>query len=268
MALTAILNDLSLEELFALLDSGKRTGGLKVSGGGRECFLELAGGQFAVEAASSGDAIVATATDLINVLETGVERAEFTPVAGGPAGADEGSAANGRVKISPVRVLERVQAIAAEWERIRAVIPSMETTIALSKRPIAGGEPMTLTSEEWGAVFALAQPRVVREVCAELERGPLEGCRILMSMIGKGLVEVTAVPLAGTPEAEEDAPAELIVRGVEDVLAEVTAEMTGVPKRRVRRNMAAGTLADEGGLPAEWQAYMTRLDERASSGKE
>ena len=58
------------------------------------------------------------------------------------------------------------------------------------------------------------------------------------------------------------------MRGVEDVLAEVTAEMTGVPKRRVRRNMAAGTLADEGPVPAEWQAYMMRLDKRLSSGKE
>lgn len=268
MALTAILDDLSLEELFGFLASGKRTGALRVSGGGRECLIYLADGQFAVEAASSGDAIVAAATDLVNVLETGVERAQFTPAAGGQPGADAGRATDGRVMVSPTRVLERVQAVAAEWERIRAVIPSLETTLALSRRPIAGGEPMTLASEEWAAVFALAQPRVVREVCAELERGPLEGCRVLVSMIAKGLVEVTAVPLSGRVAADEDAPADLIVRGVEDVLAEVTAEMTGVPKRQVRRNMAAGTLADEEGTPAEWQAYMTRLDERVSSGNE
>jgi hypothetical protein len=268
MALTAILDDLSLEELFGLLESGKRSGALRVSGGGRECLLDLAEGQFAVQAASSGDAIMATATDLVGVLETGVELARFTPATGGLAGADDGTVADGRVKIAPARVLERVQAIATEWERIRSVIPSMETTLALSRRPIAGGEPMTLTSEEWAAVFALAQPRAVREVCAELERGSLEGCRVLVSMIAKGLVEVTAIPLKAATPAGEDAPTELIVRGVEDVLAEVTAEMTGVPKRQVRRNMATGTLADDEGLPAEWQAYMTRLDERASSGNE
>lgn len=267
MALTAIINDLSLEELLGFLAAGERTGGLKVSGGGRECVLELADGQFAVEAASSGDAIVATATQLVSVLETGVERAEFTPSGAVPQEADDTSA-DSRVRISPVRVLERVQAIAAEWERIREVIPSMETTLALSRRPIAGGEPMTLTSEEWAAVFALAQPRDVAEVCAELERGPLEGCRLLAGMIAKGLVEVTAVPFRQADPAADDEPADLIVRGVEDVLAEVTAEMTGVPKRRVRRNMAAGTLSDEGGLPAEWQAYMTRLDKRLSSSNE
>lgn len=266
MALTAILKDMSLEELFGFLAAGKRTGVLDVSGRGRQCILELADGQFAVQAASSGDAIVAIATDLVGVLETGVELVEFTPASDGVPQVDDGEA--GRVLVSPTRVLERVQAIATEWERIRAVIPSMDTILALSKRPIAGGEPMTLASEEWAAVFALAQPRPVREVCSELEKGSLEGCRVLVSMISKGLVEVTAVPVSEAPAQEGEAPADLIVRGVEDVLAEVTAEMTGVPKRRVRRNMAAGTLADEGPVPAEWQAYMTRLDKRLSATKE
>lgn len=250
MSLVASLEDIELEELMRLLATSEQTGTLALRAGPRLDTMRFACGEIRIDDRAADDLIDA----LFDLIESGIREATFTR----SAVEDEDA------ETVPVGdVLRKVASRDEEWRAIREAIPSMSARLGLRSDAPAASARASLDAGEWPVICLLGSPRSAGHVEQELGLGALATCRILLGLISKGLVEVLPEVDAGGGTQEEaydgDVPADLLVRGVKDVLADVEAEMRGIQarQRRLRQNVAAQR---EEEVPAEWLSYFHRLD--------
>jgi hypothetical protein len=97
--------------------------------------------------------------------------------------------------VTPV-ILEGIRRV-DEWQRIRAVFPSMETTFKAAPSPASTPEPL----DRQVLAFVLAG-RSLAEMSLELRRSEFETAALLFDMHARGLVAVNAA--AGGPAAPAD----------------------------------------------------------------
>lgn len=269
LPLKAVMGGTGLVELFEFLAYHKKSGVLELRASGYARRLRLCRGRLAAADGHEGAEAERTAAGAIyELIELGLDEAEFTPTEPGASaeGGERGAALSS--------VAAGVRELEARWREIRQDLPSMRCRLRLSRTPIGQGGSVTVESEEWAVVFALAKPGTVEDVWSEVGGSALDCATLVHGMLKKGLLEVLEVPAddvdqakvtpasVSTSQEASGHPADLLVHGMTEVLAEVTAEMTGLSKGQAKKNIQAGNLdaQERSEVPPEWQAYYTRLE--------
>lgn len=202
-------------------------------------------------AAGSENAIA----DLLSqTLEKGVAEIEFTPMA--PADAEKAAS---DPALPADAVLARVAEREAEWCRLREVIPTPGARVALRRGARISG-PLQLEPDEWRVICAVGDTITVRALSAELGVGGLATHRLVAALVAKELIDVLPEVVETASDGKPaDAPSELLVRGVKDVLQDVAEEMADIAEGRPPGGYTLSE-GEDGSLPAEWEAYYGRLD--------
>lgn len=167
----------------ALLATSGKSGELRVVGGHIEGRLWLHDGQLVSSAVGKDHDYVDAMFELLRlsegtfVFKDGVEAAE-----------PEAPAA-----VEPIvrQAQERLQ----EWRQIEAVVPTLEHRVRLV--PELPAPEVTLSSNDWTLVTAVALAGTVRGVVEELQVNYFDACRGLKRLVDAGLVLVEAPRVRG-----------------------------------------------------------------------
>ena len=136
--------------------------------------------------------------------------------------------------IDPWELIERGEAQARQWARIRAYIPNIECVPALRGTPAAN--QIHISETVWPVLSAVDGRRNVGEIAAYLNLVLLDACVALADLVEQGLIEVRrslaapagtlfAAPTAGTQKAPLGEAAPRSTAGfLERLLADAQAE--------------------------------------------
>ncbi len=247
MALSGTLDTLSLPELCELLSGTGKTGALHVRAeagqgvlwfnGGQVCAGE-AGGQTGPPAAGGSNDLLERLNDVCFELFRYTEGTfEFEPERR-PSWAAEKS-------IDVSGLLAETERRMAEWREIIAVIPSIEARPRLVPEPPAGG-PITLDAAQWRVVTGIDGRRRVSALIRVLDGGEFTVCKVLLSLVHAGLVEIEAAETAAPTGAGAEAPTAVAV-------AAPSADDSGRPAPKTgkeRARVAVDEIVDEAAEPA------------------
>lgn len=198
MSLHGTLETFALPDVMALLAATKKTGELRVVGGRLDGRVHLDGGQVVSAEVGRADSLVDAVFELLR-LTTG----KFSFDADKPP-----TSAGEPADVEPL--LLEAQARLAEWRDIETVVPSLEAGVHLVGT--LADPHVTLASEQWRLVVAVAGARTVQDVADRLELGDYAVSKALKDLVDTGVVEMGPAPTpAAAPEdtaAPEDSAAE------------------------------------------------------------
>jgi hypothetical protein len=177
------LDTFALPDVLALLATTAKSGELDVSG-------PAGGGQLWLERGQVVGALSVGAADVVDVL-VGLLRLDEGDFA---FHADRPAPAPGTPTDVSV-VLERAEARLAEWREVEQVLPS--ATAFLTLVPTASGS-VRLSRDQWTAVVAIGDGRLVDELVERLGGEELTRWRLLAGLVEAGLAEV-GTPVAVAP---------------------------------------------------------------------
>lgn len=89
-------------------------------------------------------------------------------------------------------VLDRARVLVAEWEDLRAMVPSLEHRVALVAD--VGNGPVTITADQWPTLTAVARGCSVAELATSLGLTELGVLRALDRLGAQGLTRIEAPP--------------------------------------------------------------------------
>jgi hypothetical protein len=109
------------------------------------------------------------------------------------------------VSLGTPQILEEATTYAAEWERIRKVIPSSNAVYRLGTRP---SSEIQLRAEDWSVLTLIDGERTVREISDLSQLNELYSSKIICRLSDLGLVD-----FVGIHTADPAAPAEVVDPG-------------------------------------------------------
>ncbi|MEO0271248.1 MAG: DUF4388 domain-containing protein [candidate division WOR-3 bacterium] len=92
----------------------------------------------------------------------------------------------------PTMIMEAARKI-DEWNRIKKVIPSLETVFELEPNPNTDIEVINLNADEWRVLSQIDGKRNIKELANILRMGEIETAKILFGLIGLGLVRIKKI---------------------------------------------------------------------------
>lgn len=200
MSLHGTLETFALPDVMALLAATKKSGELRVVGGKLDGRVHIDDGRVIAANVGRADSFVDAVFELLR-LSTGKFSFDNDAEAENPSDP---------VEIEPLLI--EAQARLTEWRGIEAVVPSMDHGVVLVKE--LGDPHVTLASEQWRMVVAVAGASCVSHVADRLGLGEFSVCKALKELVESGVVEVTDPPAQPEPkpqpkaEAKPDAKAE------------------------------------------------------------
>ncbi len=172
------LDNFSLDEVLGLLAGTSKTGRLRVSGDRGTGSLWLDQGQLISGSTAPG-----------TTLELGDAVFELMRFRTGNFSFNMDEAPD--VASDPVAVAQVVSDAGErleEWRSIEAVVPSLDHIVTLkAELPVP---TMTISQDEWRVVIATGERAAVRELCAALDLGEVDGSRVLKGMIERQLLAI------------------------------------------------------------------------------
>lgn len=221
MALLGTLADFHVDDILVLLATTRKTGVLVVEGGGRSGRVWLDAGQLVGGQSGPDHEPAVVVFDLLR-LDQG--RFSFddgvAPPSLGPP-------------LEVPTVLDEARAKLAEWREIEAVVPTMNSLVALDPDGRGGGD-MTIGAQEWRTVTAVGAGGTVAEVAERLSAGEFVACRAVKALVDAGLANVTPrpaeVPAPSPParhEASAAAPPAPVGNGSRSELARQLSQLRG-----------------------------------------
>ena len=100
------------------------------------------------------------------------------------------------VSLSTAQILEEATTYAAEWERIRRLIPSSSAVYKLAARP---NSEIQLRAEDWAVLTLIDGERTVREIAEQSQLNELYSSKIICRLYELGLVEFLGLYAAEPP---------------------------------------------------------------------
>ncbi len=235
MSLQGTLDSFPLGDVLRLLASTNKTGRLRVDGARGSGAVWVDGGAV-VAAEVEPDRGVAVAEVVFELLRE--EDGHFT------FEADLTTSASGApLDVEPL--LEEAEALLEEWRGIEAVVPSMQSWVALV--PELGRNQVIVTADQWRALAAIGASRTVESLAEHFELGELGVGRMVKDLVDAGLVQI---------DGGEDA-------GEAGALDEVVEKSVRTRKPRAKAKAAAagdGAGPDGAGGAAEELAALAGLD--------
>jgi hypothetical protein len=181
------LETFALPDVMALLAATRKTGELRVVGGRIDGRVQLDAGRVVSADVGRADSFVDAVFELLR-LSTG--KFSFD-------GDTKLNPTSEPVDIEPL--LLEASARLTEWRGIEAVVPSLDHAVRLVAD--LGDPHVTLGSEQWRMVVAVAGARCVHDVADRLGLGEYGVCKSLKELVEAGVV------LVDEPSAASDAPA-------------------------------------------------------------
>jgi hypothetical protein len=176
----------------ALLAATKKTGELRVVGGRIDGRVQLDAGRVVSADVGRADSFVDAVFELLR-LSTG--KFSFDAETTLDPTSDP-------VDIEPL--LLEASARLTEWRGIEAVVPSMDHAVRLVAD--LGDPHVTLGSEQWRLVVAVAGARCVHDVAEHLGLGEYAVCKSVKDLVEAGVVLVDEPPAAAPVRKAEDKP--------------------------------------------------------------
>lgn len=189
MSLHGTLETFALPDVMALLAATKKTGELRVVGGKLDGRVHLDAGRVIAANVGRADSFVDAVFELLR-LTSGKFSFDAEKQADDPSDP---------VDIEPL--LLEAQSRLAAWREIESVVPSMDHGISLVKD--LSDPHVTLASEQWRMVVAVAAASCVSQVADHLSLGEYAVCKALKDLVESGVVEVSDPP---APSAKKAAP--------------------------------------------------------------
>lgn len=213
MALLGTLADFHVDDILVLLSSTKKTGVLVVEGGGRSGRIWVDAGHVVGGQAASDHEPAAVVFSLLR-LDQGrfsFDEGVAPPTLGPP------------LEVSAV--LAEATAKLAEWRDIEAVVPTMNSLVALDATGGGAGD-ITIGEDEWRTVAAIGAGGTVAEVAGRLSAGEFAASKAVKALVDAGLAIVTprpaeapaAVPSVASSPASPTTP-QAVAHGADAVAA-------------------------------------------------
>ncbi len=92
----------------------------------------------------------------------------------------------------PTLIMEVARKI-DEWNRIKKVIPSLDTVFELEPNPNTDIEVINLNADEWRVLSQIDGKKNIRDIANMLKIGEIETAKILFGLIGSGLVRIKKI---------------------------------------------------------------------------
>jgi hypothetical protein len=194
LSLHGSLQTFPLADVLVMLAGTTKTGELRVEGDRLDGRLWLDEGELvAFEVGSAPDA----ATALFQLFRLGDGTFSFEA---GQLAPDPGPA----TALAPL--VGQAGAWLEEWRTIEGVIHAPEDWVTLL--PVAAGEEVRLSSEQWRAVVTMAGPMTVHQVVKAMGVGDLVACRALRDLVDVELMVVQGPDGASFEGPPDDADTE------------------------------------------------------------
>ena len=259
MALQGSLTDLALPDVLGLLASTKKSGQLHVNGQGGDGRIWMDDGQVVAADAGVGGDAVDTLFELLQVTEGNFVFA---------AGVTTTDAGTPRA-VEPL--LAEASARLEEWREVAAVVPSLDTRVALV--PDAPASPVIIEADQWRVLVAAADGGTVGAVADALSLGRFAACRSVKGIVDAGLLQVVVDERRSTgpsaldlddlvelPNRKKKAKSEAEVSG------EAEAEVVPSPTRRLSAAAARKAAAEAAENPEAASALARQLASLAGDG--
>lgn len=252
MSLQGSLDTFALPDVLSLLSSTGKSGELLVTGGRSQGHVWLRDGKVVGALAGRASAPVDVLFELLRVVE-----GEFR-FSGDLPDAEVGPPED----VGPI--LAEAQRRLVEWRGIEAVVPSLEAAVRLV--PEAPGEQVTVRSDQWRLLVAIASEMRVQGVIDRTGMGEFDTCRTIKELVEAGLAEVqgadepvakSAARVAAEPAADDASAA--VDDGDEDLVE--------LPKRKPRSGTSRAKAA-EAKRPVEEEAAFASISAAAVAAAE
>ncbi len=193
MPLTGSLSDFSLGDIIKLLNSAKKTGILKVNGGGvfsgETGKIHFKNGKIIYSVNNKGLIGENAVLHFFEYKEGDFSFEETVPP-------DETN-----VKASAESLMLNGSRLITEWNKISSVIKSLSLVVGLAPTPPEGVSEIKLSKEEWKVLRVINGNRTIREIAEELKMPDFEVSKIIYGFLISGLVERITEEAEGVVQA-------------------------------------------------------------------
>jgi uncharacterized protein DUF4388 len=192
VSLQGSLDTFALPDVLALLASTTKSGELYVAG-----HRSAGPGVAQLQGRLWFDAGRIVGNDVLDSAEPADAVFELLRLVEGTFSFAPGSPPEPGAPVAVEPVLTEALARLAEWREIEKVVPSLAAWLELT--PEVPNGHVTLRSDQWRLVVAVAGGRTVDSVLRHLELGELAGCRAVKEMVEAGLLSLRSdqhAPLA------------------------------------------------------------------------
>ncbi len=194
MALQGTLDDFELTDILQIIQMGNKDGVLKIehpSGEKAYLYVEKSIVVHAECGGETGDLAIA------RIFEWNKGKFEF--IVG-----EKSDKKTINLPI-PTLIMEAARKI-DEWNRIKKVIPSLDTIFELEPNPNTDIEVINLNADEWRVLSQIDGKKNIKEIANLLKIGEIETAKILFGLIGSGLVRIKRIPDKKKEEKAEKKP--------------------------------------------------------------
>jgi hypothetical protein len=248
VSLQGSLDTFALPDVLSLLSSTGKSGELLVTGGRSQGHVWLKDGKVVGALAGRASAPVDVLFELLRVVE-----GEFR-FSGDLPDAEVGPPED----LAPI--LAEAQNRLVEWRGIEKVVPSLEAAVRLV--PDAPGPEVTIRSDQWRLLVAIASELRVQGVIDRSGMGEFDTCRTIKELVESGLAEVDTLDSVPSGGATVSGPAQTDVPAPTDAAdAPSDEELVELPKRKPRSSAAKAKVSPEPEPEAE-----AKPDEEATEG--
>jgi hypothetical protein len=205
VSLHGSLETFALPDVLILLSSTKKTGELRIVGGGRgvDGCLWVANGLLVQSQVGRAHTHADAVFELLRAGEGDFTFESDSVAPGGGKG----------IRIEPV--LTEAQARLVEWQEIERYVPSMAASLALV--PEAPGPEVTVTADQWRVLAGACRTPDVAGLVDAIGGSEFETCRTVKELVEAGLLRVEGRPVrTETIVVVADPPAPLEMPDVRD----------------------------------------------------
>ena len=248
MSLHGTLETFALPDVMALLAATKKTGELRVVGGKLDGRVHMDAGRVIAADVGRADSFVDAVFELLRLTSGKFSfDADNAPEnAGDP------------VDVEPL--LLEAQSRLEAWREIEAVVPSMDHGVVLVTD--LSDPHVTLASDQWRMVVAVAGAACVHEVADHLGLGEYAVCKALKDLVESGVVAVSDPPAPKKVEAKAEVKVEAKLEKVEP---EAKAEPAPQPEKAEKADKDKAEDEDKADKADKAKAEKAAKDDKAES---
>jgi Domain of unknown function (DUF4388) len=231
VSLHGTLETFALPDVMTLLAATKKTGELRVVGGKLDGRVHLDAGRVIAASVGRADSFVDAVFELLR-LTSGKFSFDAEKQPEDPSDP---------VDIEPL--LLEAQSRLSAWREIEAVVPSMAHGVGLVKD--LSDPHVTLASEQWRMVVAVAASACVNDVADRLSLGEYAACKALKDLVESGVVELSdppapsAKPKAAAGAAKAEPKPEPVVEAEPEPVVAAEPVVEAEPESTVEKAKAA-----------------------------